>query len=41
VETSQLRAVVQKLEAQVGDQSRMQRIVDENNKLKDLLNKTQ
>ena len=41
VETNQLRAVVQKLESQVGDQSRVQRIVEENNKLKDVLAKTQ
>ncbi|KAL4237573.1 Ribosome binding protein 1 [Mactra antiquata] len=41
VETNQLRGLVQKLEAQVGDQSRVQRLVDENNSLKEVLAKSQ
>lgn len=40
VKTNQLRGVIQKLEAQVGDQSTLQRLVEENNGLKELLTKT-
>ncbi|XP_053374093.1 ribosome-binding protein 1-like isoform X7 [Mercenaria mercenaria] len=40
-ETNQMRTMIQKLEAQVGDQTRVQRLIEENNGLKELLSKTQ